>query len=434
MFTEPPRLIERIARRIDATPITDAMCRISVDSPSVRCLGELTGHASLIREMRAVGAPESILGPAGKGQSVAMVRQRLPYLKKIRNTGTSWRLMRILNDLYDYTVPEILEADIEAINERIAAAAADPEWARQILIERCRIGHIAFDHDQPGTTADSTAAFERLGVRPFRYWNATRLLSVDHPSKNADRHVTRPAYTSVLETVTGKRPASFAELNRGIGEFLDRTLSGQARFLIARLSTRIRLEPADSGAIDALLNRETGGVPLTDDETDQIASAAAAAIFAWAHENRRSIVLLGVGRSPHQPYGCPASLGRLAKAFPASRLVLADYSRDFARHAYYLASASPNIALAGFSDSTLAVSQIANETLEWLQAVPVGKAAAFVSQAPTVEWLYANLVAVRNGIAHGFAQAIEIDHLHENRIQDLLAESLGTAASDLLGL
>lgn len=434
MFTDPPLLIERIARRIDETRISDGMSRIPLDSPGVRSLGELMDYPGLIRELRSVGAPEEALTASTPERSVHLVRQRLPYLRKIRNTGSFWRLMRIVNDLYDYTTPEILESDVESLDARVAAASIEPQWANQILNERCRIDRISCDLGNRSNGVNPATAEDKLGIQVNYYWNATGLLSVEHPSKNADRHVTRPAYTSILEATIGTRPGSLAALNRGVWDYLDRTISGQVRYLNARNSTKIRLEPADSATIDKLLARESGGVPLTDDETDQVASAVGSAIFAWAHEHRRTILMQGLGRSPHQPYGCPATIGRLAKSFRGAKLVLADYARDFARHVHHLAASHPNIALAGFSDSTFATSLIASESIERLQVVPIGKTIGFASLAPNVEWLYANFQAVRYGLAQGLVQAVEIDHLHENRIQDLLAETLEKSAIEFLGL
>lgn len=434
MFTEPPLLVERIARRIEGTRISDAMCRLSLDAPSARSLGQLTDHPALVRELRSVGAPESILGQTESGRSVEIVRQRLPYLRKIRNTSACWRLHRILNDLYDYTNPEILEADLELLDARVAEASFDPQWTTQILSDRCRIDRIVCDLADASKGLNPATAEDALGVRANYFWNASGLLSFDHPSQSADRHVTRPAYALSLQKTLGKRPATFADLNRSVGDFLDATVHGQVKFLTARLSTRIRLDPTDTGVIDQLLGRETGGVPLTDEETDQIASATGAAIFAWANQNRRTIVLQGLGRSPHQPYSCPASLGRLAKHFGSVKFVLADYARDFARHVHHLAASRPNIALAGNFDSTFVSSLIAEETLERLQVVPIGKTIGFASLAPSVEWVYANLQSVRYGIARGFAQAIENDHLHESRIHDLLADLLENSAIENLGL
>lgn len=434
MFTDPPLLIERIARRIDETRISDGMSRICLDSPGVRSLGELTDYPGVIRELRSVGAPDEILVPVTPERSVQVVGERLPYLRKMRNTGAFWRLMRILNDLYDYTIPEILESELEGLDARVSAASLDPQWAYQILSERCRIDRISCDLENRSSGINPSEAEDSVGIQVSYYWNATGLLSVDHPTKNAERHVTRPAYTTILERTIGTRPASLSELNREVCDYLDRTITGQVRYLNARISTKIRLEPADSGVIDGLLARESGGVPLTDDETDSIASAVGSAIFAWAHEQRRTIVMQGLGRSPHQPYGCPASISRLAKSFRGAKIVLADYARDFARHVHHLAASHPNIALAGFSDSTFVTSLIASETIERLQVMPIGKAIGFASLAPNVEWLYANAQAVRYGIAQGFVQGVEIDHLHENRIQDLLAETLENSAIEFLGL
>jgi len=434
MFTEPPLLVERIARRIEGTRISDAMCRLSLDAPSARGLGRLTDHAALVRELRSVGAPESILTPTGSEGSLEIVRQRLPYFRKIRNTSSFWRLLRILNDLYDYTNPEILESDVEALDAHIAAASVDPQWPGQILTERCRIDRIVCDLAHASKGLNPATAEDSLGVRVNYFWDASGLLSFEHPSKAAERHVTRPAYAASLQKILGMRPATLAELNRSIGDFLDATVHGQVKFLTARLSTRIRLDPPDTGAIDQLLGRESGGVPLTDDETDQIASATGAAIFAWANQHGRTIVLQGLGRSPHQPYSCPASLSGLARHFGSAKFVLADYARDFARHVHHLAASRPNIILAGYFDSTFVSSLIAEETLERLQVVPIGKSIGFASHAPSVEWVYANLQAVRYGIARGFAQAVENDHLHESRVQDLLADLLENSAIENLGL
>lgn len=434
MFTDPPLMVERIARRIESTRVADAMCRLSLDAPCARSLGQLTEHPALIRELRGVGAPETILAPAGAESSADLVRRRLPWLRKIRNTSASWRLRRILNDLYDYTTPEILEADIESLDARVAAASVDPQWPGQVLADRCRVDRITCDLAQVSQGLNPATAEDAMGVRVNYFWNATGLLSFEHHAKAADRHVTRPAYSQSLRAILNTLPGSLAQLNQGVGDFLDATVTGQVKFITARLATRIRLEHADAGAIDHLLSQEAGGVPLTEDETELLASATGAAIFAWANQNGRAIVLQGLGRSPHQPYSCPAALARLARHFGSARFVLSDYAADFAPHAHKLAASLPNVAVAGHSESTFVSSLIADETLQRLQIVPIGKCVGFASHAPTVEWVYANYQAVRYGIARGFAMAVENDHLHEGRIDDLLAELLANAALENLGL
>jgi hypothetical protein len=433
MFTDPPLLVERIARSFDLTRIVDGRSRLKLDAPSVRSLAELLDHPGLVRELRSVGAPESALNSSAT-DPLQSVRERLPFLRLIRNTSTSWRLRRILNDLYDYVEPEIRESDVEELDSRIARNAVDPTWASHVLAERCRIDGIVCDLADRPQSFNPAETEDRFSTRAFYFWDASPLLTYDHPVASSAKKVTKPAYSKKLAAVIGQKPGTMSELNRGIQSFLEATVTGQVKFLSTRLSTKVRIERPDEDQIDHLLAQESGGVPLTDDETDRLMSAVAWSVFSWANDHRRVLQLNGVGRSPHQPYSCPAALGKLAATFGGVRFVLADYARDFARHAHFLAASKPNIALGGFSDGTFVTPLIGVEFAERLQSVPVGKCVAFMSHATSVEWLYGNLIVLRQGLARGLAGAVEDDHIHENQVRDLLSATLGVAAVHSLDL
>jgi hypothetical protein len=57
MFTDPPRLVERIARKFDDTRLVDPFSQIRLDQPSAASLAELMAHPGIQAELKSVGMP-----------------------------------------------------------------------------------------------------------------------------------------------------------------------------------------------------------------------------------------------------------------------------------------------------------------------------------------------------------------------------------------
>ena len=137
MFTTEPGLAQAIERLIDATPIVDPHTHIHCDRPSAPDLAALLSYHWVQTELIAVGMPPADLDPALPVDE--RVRRMIPYLGRMRNTAMSWCLYRILWDLYDFPDPHLTESNYRDLLDRVAARAADPDWPRVVLRDRCKI-------------------------------------------------------------------------------------------------------------------------------------------------------------------------------------------------------------------------------------------------------------------------------------------------------
>lgn len=423
MFTEPPRLVERIARKIDDTAKVDPFSLVRPELASTANLAELLAHPSLLAELKSVGLPDDVF--ASESSPLARIEQSLPYLAQVRNTATAWRFFRILNDLYDFTDGSLDASNYQQVNDTIAARSAEPNWASEILAERCNIATIATNFQNHSEHADA-----RLGVKTRYYLDLSPLITRHHISKS---HVKQP-YLSSLTQLLGNTPASYAQINDLVSSWLGSLMHGPTRFSSLRLPIRFSFKSPDEGAVNHLLERATGDVALNDEETDVIIHAVIWSILGWHHENRRSVQIIATGHSPFHPTTCPAGIAKFFGNFSGSRFIVLAGTGSLAETFTDLSARVPNVAIAGFGSGGFVNEKIARELTIRLQAAPIVKQAGFLSHASSVEWTYGNLQIIRRGIANALASMIQDDLIHENDVQGIVKQILGDTPRALYGL
>lgn len=427
MFTEPPRLVERIARKIDDTPKVDPFSLIRPALATSAHLADLMSHPSIVAELKSVGLPESTFDSGNTNES--KVHACLPFIGKIRNTATSWRLFRILNDLYDFTDGCIDSSNADKLSQTIADRSAEPNWAAEVLSERTNVVCLATSSVNQCENADA-----RLGVKTQYFLDVSTLLSRHFGRINGQHHITKPAYLTALVDLIGEAPVSLTQLNAHVGSWLASKIQGATRFTSTRLPMRFSFKAPDEGSVNHLLERASGGILLTDDETDIIVHAVAWAILGWHHENRRPVQIIATGHSPFQPTTCPAAIGKFFSNFCGSQFIVLTGTGSLAETFTDLAARIPNLAIAGFGSSGFVNERIASELKLRLQTAPIAKQSAFLSHAPTVEWTYGNYQIVRRGMANALASMIEDDLIHENDVQGILKNILHDSPRSLYGL
>ncbi len=432
MFTDPPRQVERIARKFDDTRIVDPYSQIQLDQPSAASLAELMAHPALQAELQSVGMPADATCPTK--EPLDRVKAALAYLPGIRNTATSWRFFRILNDLYDFTEPMIELSNFQALADTVSAAHFRPNWAGEVLGDKAHIDIVATNLQNRSTALNSADAEDALGVTTRYYLDASSLLSHKNYSQAAHKQAPKPGYVSHLHKTLGAAPKSFVHLNRLIGSWLDNTVNGQVQFSNVRLPMKFRFSPPDEFTIDQLLDRANGDVPLTDDETHQVVHAAGWALLGWHHENRKTVQILATGHSPFQPTSCPAMMTKLFQTFSGATFAILSGTSQLALNINHLASHVPNLAQVGNSNGGFVTDLIAREIALRLQVAPSSKTSAFLSHAPSVEWTYGNLQIVRRGLAKALSAMIEDDLLHERQVPQILNQILNHSPRSIYGL
>ena len=433
MFTDPPRLVERIARKIDDTRLVDPFSQISLDQPSAQSLADLLSLPALQAELQSVGMPADAASP--DKDPLDRARACLPYLPAVRNTATAWRFFRILNDLYDFTEPLIDNSNVQALADSVAAAAANPAWAAETLGEKAHVKLFATKLSGRSTGLNPADAEDALGGVATRYYlDAAPLLAHKYSAKHADRHITRPSYLKTLAASLGTQPTSVSQLNTLVAQWLESTVTGQVQYTSLRLPMRFKFTPPDEPAVNHLLERAAGDVPLTDDETEAVVHAVAWALMAWHHEQGKTVQILATGHSPLQPTTCPAMMAKLFGNFSRARFAILSGTGPLALHITRLAAQLPNVYQVGIGSGNLVTDLIAEETALRLQLAPAAKSAAFLSHAPSVEWAYGNLQVARRGLAKALAAMIEDDYIHERQVPALLEQILHLSPLAIYGL
>ncbi|MFM7592486.1 MAG: hypothetical protein ACKO85_11890 [Isosphaeraceae bacterium] len=424
MFTDPPRLVERIARRFDESKIIDTYSLIRPGMASAGSLAGLLAHPQLLVEMKSVGMPENAMGPDKHPDE--QVKSALPYLQKVRNTSTGWRFFRILNDLFDFTEKSINESDWQTLAKTVAERSSQPEWAGEVLAERAHIDALAM----PLSHAD--AADAGLGIRPHYYLDATRLLAKQQ--SHGKKRGADESYIESLAKQLGGTCRDHSHLMKRVNAWLAGAYSDKARFTSVRLPMKFTFRAPDEDAVNQLLDRASGDIALTNEETEIVIHAVAWAMLAWHHDNHKTVQIPTTGHSPFQPTTCPAAIAKFYANFPSAQFVIMPGVSEMSGRFCEIAARSPNIAVAGFGSGGFVTDVIARELSLRLQTVPAIKLAACQSHAGNVEWTYANLQVLRRGISRCLATLIEDDYIHENDVPAILNQILNSSPAKLYQL
>lgn len=424
MFTDPPRLVERIARRFDETHIFDTFNLIRPGLPSVGTLAGLLAHPGLAAEMKSVGMPDEAAASAKSPED--HIKATLPYLQKVQNTSTGWRFFRILNDLFDFTEKSLTESNWQALAATIASRTSQPGWAAEVLGERAHIQALAM----PLSHVD--AADAGLGINVHYFLDATILLA--KPQTHGKKRGNEGAYTESLAQTLGGSFRDHSQLVKKIGAWLATAYSDKTRFTTIRLPMKFAFRAPDEDAVNQLLDRAAGDISLTAEETDQIIHAVAWSLLVWHHENRRSVQIISTGHSPFQPSTCPAAIAKFFANFPGTQFVIMPGISEMSSRFCEIAARSPNIAVAGFGSGGFVTDLIAREVSSRFQTVPACKLVACQSHAGSVEWTYGNLQILRRGLSRSLATLVEDDYIHENEVPAILKQILNISPRSLCQL
>jgi glucuronate isomerase len=437
MFTSAPSLIQAIERLIDQTPIIDPHAHIRCDQPGAPDLAALLDVPWVRTELRAVGMPAEDLDPAPSPEE--HVRRALPYLKRMRNTAASWCLHRIFRGLYDFSDPDLTEANARDLFDKVAAAGRDPARAWSVLRERCNVRAVVTGLGQrsadPGREPDDVS---------FRL-DAHALFCPGVATESAPGVVGRARkadYYEALRDLFGEPPASTHQLQRLLGDWLDRTLTGRVRFTSTFVPIEQRFRPPDETRVNTVLARCADDWPLDDGDADLLAQFISWRILAWHHE-RRKAVQLAVGAGPLLDDGTSiprfqeawtAEMARTFHHFAGARFDLLIASDLLAPEAAVLAGLLPNVYTSGYWRHALTPATIERIVGLRLPGAPMTKVGGFLSDAAFVEWIYARLQLVKKAMAASLARLVEAGFYEEDELPSLLRQILHDTPRDLYDL
>lgn len=437
MFTSEPSLTQRIERMIRDTRIVDPHSHIRCDQPSAPDLASLMGYHWIQTELLAVGMPRDDLDPNLPPDE--RVRRAIPFLRRMRNTAMSWCFYRILRDLYDFHDANLTESNYRDVLDRVSASGRDPAWPGDILGRRCNVETLV-------TSLGNRSADPARNPPNVRFMLDAHYLFCPGVATDLEPFFTgrtaKRDYYEALATILGDRPATPAELARGLDDWLDATIRGDVRFTNTFLPIEARFVEPDEGATARVLARAASGGDLDDEDVDTLVRSVSWTVLGWHHENRKAFqIAVGAeyficdGKSiPRFQETWTSDMARAFHRFSGARFDLMMASDVLSHESAVLARQFPNVYVSGYWWHNFFPPTIEKNVAMRLQVAPMTKVGGFLCDAYYVEWTYGKLQVVTKAMASAFAHLIESGYYEEEDVPPILAQILGDTPRDLYDL
>ncbi len=437
MFTSEPPLNQRIERLIERTPIIDPHTHLRCDQPQAPDLASLMSYHWLQTELRSVGMPAADLDPALPVDE--RVRRSLPYLKRMRNTAMAWCFYRILQDLFDFSEPELDESNYRAVVDRVEATGRDPKWSRHVLRERCNIRAVVTSlgnrSDDPARNPDDV--FYMLDAHYLFCPGVATDLTPFFPGRT-----TKAEYVEGLTAILGATPGSATQLDRGLRDWLDRTVTGRVKFSNTYIPIEQRFGAPDAAAVDAALAEAGRGRPLSEAQIDDLVRAVTWSTLGW-HDDHRKAFQIAVGAEyficdgksiPRFQPDWTSEMARTFHHFGNARFDLMMASDVLTHEVAVLMRQFPNVYASGYWWHNFFPATIERIFGLRLQVAPMTKVGGFLCDAYYCEWTYGKLQIVKKAIGAALAHLVETGFADEANLPGLLKQVLHDTPRDLYEL
>ena len=437
MFTSEPSLAQTIGGMIDRTAIIDPHTHIRGDRPNAPDLASLMGYHWVQTELHAVGMPREDLDPALPPEE--RVRRSIPYLKRMRNTAMAWCFHRILRDLYDFTDPQITEANYRDLCDKVAATGRDPDWARHVLKDRANIGTIVTSLGNKGADPvnDPADVYYMLDAHYLFCPGVATDLEPFFVGRT-----TKAEYFEALTKVLGDRPSTTEQLSRLLLDWLDRTVTGRVRFTNTFIPIEQRFTEPDEAHAQFVLGQAADDWDVSAGDVDALARFVTWTLLGWHHENRKAVqIAVGAeyficdGKSiPRFQETWTSEMARAFHRFSGARFDLMMASDVLSHEVAVLARQFPNVYVAGYWWHNFFPPLIEKNVGLRVQVAPMTKITGFLSDAYYAEWTYGKLQVVKKSMAAALAKLVEAGYYEEDEIPPLLTQILHDTPRDLYGL
>lgn len=437
MFTSEPSLAQRIERMIADTPIIDPHTHIRCDQPNAPDLASLMSYHWVETELRAVGMPAADFDPALPADE--RVRRTLPYLSRMRNTAMAWCLFRIFRDLYDFTEPNLTEANYRDLFDKVAQTGKDPAWAPEILRERCNIKTVV-------TSLGNKSADPAKNPSDFRFMLDAHYLFCPGVATDLEPFFTgrtkKGDYYEVLAQLCGERPATTERLARLLHDWLDRTITGPVRFTNTFIPIEQRFLPPDESQTHRVLTQGASNGNLSDADIDVLVRFVTWQILGWHNENGKALqIAVGAeyficdGKSiPRFQQTWTSEMARAFHHFGNARFDLMMASDVMTHEAAVLARQFPNIYGSGYWWHNFFPATIEKVFGMRMQMAPMTKFGGFLCDAYYAEWTYGKLQVVKKAIAAALSHLVASGYYDEHELPPILHQVLHDTPRDLYDL
>ncbi len=439
MFTSSPSLIQSIERMIDATPIVDPHTHIRCDQPGAPDLAALMSYHWLQTELIAIGMPPEDLDPILPVEE--RVRRSIPHLCKMRNTGMAWCFYRILADLYGFSDTNLTESNYQDLCDKVAATGTDPNWAWNVLREKCNIQTIVTSLGNRATNLASGQDPEGVYYMLDAHYLFCPGVATDLEPFFTGR-TTKQEYFQALCSALGDQPTTLNQLGRLLFDWLDRTVTGKVRFSNTFLPVEHRPLLVDDLRVRGVLSKAAQGLPLNDGQVDVLAGYVGSEVLLWHHENRKAFqIAVGAeyficdGKSiPRYQETWTSEMARIFHHFGGVKFDLMVASDLLSHETAVLARQFPNVYASGYWWHNFFPATIEKIVGLRMQVTPMTKFSGFLCDAYYAEWTYGKLQIVKKAMASALAHLVEAGFYREEDLPAILQNVLHDTPRDLYDL
>lgn len=412
-------LAQQLLDELNTVPAIDAHTHLVGGRLGARGLHDILLYHMSISDLYAAGCPDGerltqYPGWPGREEAHGRIRRALPWLGHVRNTSTQWGVRMILADLYDWSEP-VTETNWQRLDDRIRERADDRAWHREIL-KRAAIAHACTEiaRREDGTDDDlldyalEWAFFTRCqwGEYDTALYELERCWGNEPSSPTPIGPGGRPATDRVIR--------SLEDVHEAIDWYLDHIPDGRIKSIATHISTDIDYRPVDDETmVKALGARDEAGIEERDIYASYINEA-----FLDGFERRYGAKLvfqfsLGAEPLPHETASrlqsrTIAHLAEMVGRHPGIEFQCFLASAHANQALCTLARELPNLSLAGFWWHNFFPSMMRRVFAERLDMLPLNRQIGFFSDAYCVEWAYAKSRIVRQVMAEGLADRIEL--------------------------
>jgi len=436
--------VQELENALSEIPVIDMHTHLVGGRLAARGLHDVLLYHMVVTELYSAGCPSGkrlteYPGWPSREEGHQRIREALPYLRHVQNTGIAWCLRIILADLYDWTEP-ITEQNWERLDSIVRERADDRAWPHSIL-DRINIRRSATELARRRTGEDD----ERLQyVLEWAMFNRAQWGEFDTALYELERCWGQPPGSPT--PIGGKnRPSpertirSLADVHEAVRYYVKTIPLDKVCAKATAFSSEIDYTIVTDAEMEAAMHRRPhAGVR----ERDLYASYVNEAFLTELEKIGDKIVYqFAIGAEPlpfetgsRLPQRTLAQLGEIIARHPKLRFQCFLASRHANQTLCTLVRELPNLSLAGYWWHNFFPDAIRQVMAERFDMVPGNKQIGFFSDAYCVEWTYGKAILVRKIMAQVLAQKIEQGQFTISQAVDFSRAILFDSPQSLLGM
>jgi hypothetical protein len=437
-------LYHELCEDLRSVPLFDAHTHLVDGKLGARGLHDVLLYHMAVSDLYGAGCPSGARltqypGWPSDAEAHQRIKEALPYLKYVRNTGISWGVRLILEDLYGWKEP-LSEHNWQRLDAMIRERADDRSWQREIM-SRANIRRYCTEYARRETGRDRDilqyslewAFFTRCqwGEYDTALYELERCWGKTPESPSPIGGGQRPA--------TERTIRSLEDVHAAVDHYVANIPYAEILSTATHISTDIDLQVVSKDEMCAALGRRANAGPR---ERDIYASYINEAYLdALEARGARIVFQFSVGAEP-LPFETASRLSQrtirqlaeMISRHPKLRFQAFLASRHTNQSLCTLCRELPNFSLSGYwwlNFFPSAMRQIMEERLDML---PVNKQVGFFSDAYCLEWTYAKAKLVCSQLAAVLADKTAMGQYTREQARQVARAILFETPQDLLGM